>query len=75
MPTFFRRPKPHVPMRLYLWKPKPDITAYELAQAMNMIGILLEPNPQKIQKLIFNELPAEVQRHFEFQQHFDGLEP
>ena len=51
--------------RLYLWKPKEDISAYELAQAMPILMGASTGNPYRDYAKMIEELPAEVRRHFE----------
>lgn len=45
-----------------LWQPQPDITAYELAQALPLL--LLGPEYHHIKACMLVGFPDEVKRHF-----------
>ncbi len=48
-----------VPLKMYLWKPKPDISIYELALCLPIFLI------RKDTSIAIEALPAEARRHFE----------
>jgi hypothetical protein len=53
-----------IPFKSYRWKPKEDITAYELARALDVLLVAASTGGGRAVSMIPN-LPDEVRRHFE----------
>jgi hypothetical protein len=49
--------------QLYTWAPKPDITTFELAQAMPAL-VQIGSHVGLIRRKAFEALPEDVRRHF-----------
>lgn len=57
---FWKKKKPESPSPIYLFRPLPDITAYELARLLRLLH--QHPRSKSLQKM-FDELPPEFLRH------------